>query len=204
MLLSEKIQTNRLYLKNLTPALIDDAYLGWMNDQKVICFLESRFCPPKSLDELRRFVKQINSSSHSLFFGIFLKADGRHIGNIKLGPVSREHRRSSIAFLIGDRAMWGQGISGEAVSAAAKYAISRLGLVKLTAGAYESNTASIKMLKRIGFIEEALLPNHVECDGRREAVLLFAYYGGQKMTYGKKNGQHLCSLLISTKKTERC
>ena len=178
MVITKKLQTDRLYLQNLVPSLIDDTYLGWMNDPKVICFLESRFCPPKSLDELRSFVKQINSSSHSLFFGIFLKAADRHVGNVKLGPISKEHHRSSIGFLIGERTLWGQGIATEAVSVAAKYALSELGLFKLTAGVYESNKGSAKILRKSGFIEEACLQNHVEYEGKREAMLFFAYYGG--------------------------
>lgn len=178
MEITGRINTDRVYLQTLDSSSADNTYLEWMNDPDVTRFLESRFNPPKSLDELKAFIKGIRSSNHSLLLGIYLQSNGRHIGNIKLGPISKEHRRSSIGYLIGDKALWGKGFSTEAVSAAAQYAISELALVKLTAGVYESNEGSAKMLRKCGFIEEAYLPNHVKYEGNREGILLFAYYKG--------------------------
>ncbi|HTL29311.1 MAG TPA: GNAT family N-acetyltransferase, partial [Tepidisphaeraceae bacterium] len=149
-------------------------YLGWMEDPEVTRFLEVRFAGVKSVSELRDFVESVNESPANVLFGIFEKHSGTHIGNIKIGPIIREHARADIGYVIGERGSWGKGYASEAIKRVAKYAMEDLGLVKIKAGCYENNIGSAKALAKAGFAHEATVPSDCISDGRRVASLLFA------------------------------
>lgn len=174
MITDGPIETARLLLRNLTEADVTQRYLSWLNDPEVLRYLEVRFSKPRSLEELGAFVKTVNDSTDTLMFGIFRKDTGRHIGNIKLGPLQFEHARADIGFLIGDRASWGAGYASEAIQAVAQFGLDHLNLAKISAGCYEPNVGSMKALLRAGFLQVATIPNDVVSDGVRVACLLFA------------------------------
>ena len=152
MMTDGPIETARLHLRNLTQADVTESYLSWLNDPKVLRYLEVRFAKVGDLKELGAFVKTVNDSTDTLMFGIFRKDTGQHIGNIKLGPIKFDHARAEIGFLIGDR----------------------LNLAKIGAGCYETNLGSMKALLKAGFLQVATIPNDVVSGGVRVASHLFA------------------------------
>lgn len=174
MHLARPIETSRLLLRTLEASDVGEAYLSWLRDPEVIRFLEVRFLPPQEIEQIRAFVESVNKSTDNLLLGIFCKGDGLHIGNVKIGPIVREHARSPIGYMIGERSSWGRGYASEAIHAAARYALGTMGLGKVSAGCYETNVGSSKALLKAGFVHEATVPSDVICDGHRVASL---YYG---------------------------
>lgn len=173
MILNGSLQTQRLFLRMLCPNDASEDYLGWMCDPVINQFLESRFSLPAHTGDLVDFIDFINASQDSLLLGIFLRESGRHIGNIKLGPVVERHKRAELGYLIGDRGSWNKGYASEAIREVVRYGIRELDLEKLTAGIYENNIASAKALLKAGFKFEARIPSHVVCNGRRIASELY-------------------------------
>lgn len=173
MNLDKPLTTDRLVLRTMSAADASDAYLAWMRDAEVNRFLESRFSVPERTQDLVGFIESVNASPDSLLLGIFLREDGRHIGNIKIGPVVTRHARSEIGYLIGDRAAWGKGYATEAIREICRYGFENLGLAKITAGVYETNKGSAKALLNAGFVHEATIPSHVVCEGRRIASVMY-------------------------------
>jgi len=175
MILSTEIETNRLVLRTLDQKDATQTYLSWLVDPEVNKYLEIRFANTKTLKNLKTFIKTMNDSPDNLLLGIFIKKTSQHIGNIKLGPIVYEHQRSEIGFLIGEKSQWGKGYACEAIAELSEYAINDLGIVKLTAGCYESNTGSRKALIKAGYTVEAKLPSYVISDGNRIDSYLFGY-----------------------------
>ncbi len=173
MILDKTLQTPRLNLRMMSTADASEAYLGWMRDPFVNQYLESRYSVPTSTQDLVGFIEYVNASPDSLLLGIFLREDGRHIGNIKIGPVVTRHARAELGYLIGDRDAWGKGYGSEAIREVARYGIEELGMAKITAGIYETNIGSAKALLKAGFTLEATIPSHVICDGQRIASQLY-------------------------------
>lgn len=153
------IGSARLTLRELTEADVTEKYVGWLNDREVVQFTESRF-DTHTRDSVCRFVRTIAADENFYFFAICLKGEGRHIGNIKLGPVNRHHGYADIGLIIGERSCWGQGYATEAIAALSEWAFSTLGLHKLTAGAYASNRASIRAFEKCGFVVEGIRMAH--------------------------------------------
>ncbi|MGP1609846.1 MAG: GNAT family N-acetyltransferase, partial [Burkholderiales bacterium] len=173
MQLEIPIYSESIFLRSLQPGDATLAYLGWLSDPTINAHLEVRFSPPQSVSDLALFIADVNQSSHTLMLGIFLEEDGRHIGNIKLGPIDRHHHVGDMGFLIGDKQQWGKGYASKAIALLADYAFTHLGLAKLTAGCYAENEGSRRALLKAGFVEEGRrISQWSVADRRQDGILL--------------------------------
>jgi ribosomal-protein-alanine N-acetyltransferase len=176
-MLTTEIQTPRLVLRCLDIEHATTQYQDWMSDPDVTQFLETRFETPTS-DSLREYIRALRLSDDTYFFGIFTKMDNRHIGNIKLGPVSSVHSRAAIGLVLGDKTSWGRGYASEAIAELADWAFDDLHLVKLSAGSYARNIGSVRAFERSGFAVEGHLRSHVRLvNGETDDVILLGRVG---------------------------
>lgn len=157
---------------------VTDEYVAWLNDPAVNRYLESRFVR-HTAQSTRRFVQAVVDSDDSILFGIRYVPERRHVGNIKLGPVDRHHRRAEIGLLIGDRTVWGRGIAAAAIELVTRYAFDSLGLLKVTAGCYAGNVGSRRAFEKAGFVVEAIRKRHFLLDGTPEDAVLLARWADQ-------------------------
>ena len=95
-----------IHLRELGPDDVTERYLAWLNDPEVKRYLETRH-RRQDLVAIRAFVARVNASEDEHLFGICLTADGRHIGNIKLGPITPEQLIQSEA-MVGQQKLSGQ------------------------------------------------------------------------------------------------
>jgi RimJ/RimL family protein N-acetyltransferase len=157
MLLERPLETSDLILRSLDPMLAQGAYAAWMRDPEVTRYLEVRFDPPDAR-RLEAFIATMNASEDNLLLGLFPRAElGRHIGNIKLGPIDRRHRVAALGIAIGERGYWGRGLATQAIAAVSEHALSALELERIEAGFYADNLASQQAFLRAGFTVEGRL-----------------------------------------------
>lgn len=145
----------RLLLREVRTSDATGAYLKWMNDEEVLKFTESRFLSCSD-EQLRQYIDTINKDSSYIFRAITLRESGRHIGNIKLGPMDWNHRFGDVGVIIGARECWGKGYAAESIRLLVEYAFASLRLHKLTAGCYATNRAAIKAFEKTGFAIEGV------------------------------------------------
>jgi ribosomal-protein-alanine N-acetyltransferase len=157
----------------LMPELVTQAYVDWLNDPEINRFLESRFVL-QDISDVRAFVAIQLADPKTLFLGVRSVALNRHVGNIKLGPIDRQHGLGEIGIMIGDRGAWGRGIGADAIRVVVRIAQHELGLRKLTAGCYGSNVGSARAFLNAGFEIEGMRPAHFLLDGRPEDLTLMA------------------------------
>jgi ribosomal-protein-alanine N-acetyltransferase len=159
----------------LRPLTLDDvskAYVDWLNDANVNQFLECRFTY-HSLDSTREFVQNCLTNPATLILAIrCLSLANRHVGNVKIGPIDRNHHTAEIGILIGDRNARGKGVGTEVIKMVKVIARNELSLRRITAGCYKSNVASCKAFVKAGFTIEGERPNHFLLDGLPESLLL--------------------------------
>lgn len=164
MRLPAPLQTERLLLRTLDESNVGAAYPAWLLDPDVIRHLEARFAKHDA-ESCRAFVASANSQPDIMLLGIFLRDGDHHIGNIKLGPINRHHRRAELGLLIGTRSEWGKGYAVEAIAAVTRHAFNSLGLHKVTAGCYSGNIGSLRAFLKAGYIEVARRKQHWLADG---------------------------------------
>jgi ribosomal-protein-alanine N-acetyltransferase len=172
MILDRPLETPHLTLATLSRDQAAGAYLAWMNDAEIVRYTESR---GKTFDApaLESFIAECNDSDKDLLLGMFDKADGAHVGNIKLGPVDFPDS-GEIGLILGDRRKWGRGFGREAIAAVTRYAFDELRLAKTTAGCYVSNAGSIRAFLAAGWHEEERRPRVAQVEGKWEDIVRLA------------------------------
>ena len=139
-------------LRDLTHDDITDRYLSWFRDDTVTQFLSARNLQRADviayMDEGRR-----SGQYHML--ALCDAATSLHIGNVKVGPIDREHGTSDLVTVIGDRSFWGKGLATEAIALASQVAFKHFGVRKLCGSIIGNNVGSVKSYTRGGW--------HVDC-----------------------------------------
>lgn len=172
----KKIISKTIYLNILKESDVSDDYLNWLHDEEINQFLEVRLSPPKDLKELKEFVRKTNLNNSKFLFGIYDNDENIHIGNISI-DVNFYHGHGNIGLLIGNKNFWGRGVATEAIKLLINFAYKELKLLKLTAGSYSSNIASIKAFEKVGFKREATLKNYFQYgSSRQDLVFLTSNY----------------------------
>ena len=154
-----------VYLRPIEPADLTGAYAEWLNDREVTRFLETGIFPTTG-ESLQRYYQNVVLKAENVALAIVTRDGDRHVGNIKLGPISWVHRRADMGILIGDRLYWGRGIGTEAVRLITQYAFDRLNLHKVTLGVYAGHEPAIRLYRSLGFEIEGTLKEHLYSEGR--------------------------------------
>lgn len=156
---------DKVYLRPLEPADLDGPYLDWLNDAEVTRFLETGFTPTTP-EMLRRYYESVTQHPDNVMLAIVDRASERHVGNVKLGPIHRIHRRADMGVMIGDRTVWGTGVGREAVALIVAYGFDRLNLHKVTLGVDADHEAAVRLYGNLGFTIEGTRREHLFRDGR--------------------------------------
>lgn len=173
MIIKNSLATKRLVLKNLTINHANEIYEGWLRDPLVNRYLEVRHSIP-DIASLEQYIRIMNISSKNLLLGIFIDA-GKHIGNIKLGPIDWRNNRAGVGLLIGDRNSWNKGYATEVIKGVTQYAIEKLNLNRVEASCYHGNVASFNAFMKAGYKEEGRMKNYWQTDNGYEDNILMAY-----------------------------
>lgn len=173
----DRLDGDTIYLRALGSDDVTPNYLRWLTDPGVGRFLETRH-RRQTLETIHEFVERVNARDDEFLFGIFLKNDGRHVGNIKVGPVKPNHSLADVSLLIGERDCWGKGIATDAIRVISRFAIRSLGVQKLNASAYSENRGSIGAFLRVGYAQEGVRRKHLFLDGEPVDVVELGLYAG--------------------------
>lgn len=171
MILERPLQTQRLRLRSLTEGDATERYAAWLNDPSVNQYLESRF-RKHTVTGVADFIRGCNADPSVLLLGIYLADGGSHIGNIKIGPIDRNHGLGEVGLMIGDQAAWGKGYAREAIGAVTQHAFMSLGLFKLSAGCYAPNIGSQRAFEACNYRVEAVRPRHYRCGEDRVSLVM--------------------------------
>lgn len=151
----------------LTPDIVGENYVRWLKDADVNRYLESRF-DSHDISSTRAYVTAHLTANDALLLGIrWLQAD-RHVGNIRLSQISAQHSTGEVGVMLGDREAWGRGLATRAILLLNGIARRQIGLRRLTAGCYGSNSRSINAFQRAGYRMEAVRPGQFLLEGSPE------------------------------------
>lgn len=144
------IETPRFILRSLT---VDDAtekYLSWMVDTEANPYIVSAR-RSLTVGDLRTFIAERERRDDVAFLGIFLRANGSHIGNIKYEPICPVEGYAIMGLLVGDQDWRGKGVAGEVLDATVLWLGKAFGLQKIVLGVDRDNTAAIRAYEGFGF-----------------------------------------------------
>ena len=167
-------ESERLAFRELEPEDVGPRYVGWLRDPDINSMLETRFSE-QSEETVRNYVASVKADPISHMFRIAMRADKRHIGNIKLGPINSHHQCASISLFIGERECHGKGYASEAIGRVSRWAFDTLGLIRIEGGCYAENLGSLQSFLRNGYTVEGFQRSaRIDAAGQRTGVFLFA------------------------------
>jgi [ribosomal protein S5]-alanine N-acetyltransferase len=95
-------------------------------------------------------------SDYAYIYGIFTKADDRHLGNVDLSTIQREQKQwANLGYSLHNQD-WGQGYATEAVRALIKAGFEDLGYHRIEAAIDLHNDRSIALAQRVGLQYECV------------------------------------------------
>ena len=162
-----KLTSARLYFRPLSALDATEAYAAWLNDPEVNQYLETRYAV-QTVASCKAFIEDMNQSETDHLFGIFLRENNLHIGNIKLGFINTRYQSAQISLLIGEKSSWGSGFATEAIRSISQFGFRDLALVRLEAGCYEDNLGSLRAFLKAGYAVEGFCRQQVVANGRRQ------------------------------------
>ncbi len=160
------IKTKNLHLRIFTIKDITPEYVKALNKKEVIGLTESRY-RKWDMQSVKEYVRENAYKPHdSLMIGMFLKENGKHIGNIRLHSFSTYNKRVEVGAMIWDKTQWGKGYASEALGTIYDYIFNTLKLHKIEAEYYSINEAPAKIAKKLEFKIEGVLKDHFVINGK--------------------------------------
>ncbi|MCE5173027.1 GNAT family N-acetyltransferase [Paenibacillus profundus] len=153
------LQTERLRLRQVTerdaPSILE-----LFSDQEVIRYVPlSRFTTTEHALQEIAWYTTIFQEHTGLRWGIEIKDTGKLIGTCGFLDYKPDHRRAELGYDL-SRPYWGHGIMPEAAQAVIDFGFGVMELNKIAASIVPENTASGKVLSKLGFRQEGLLRQH--------------------------------------------
>lgn len=142
------------------PRITDKAQIARLvNNRKIWNNVRDMLPHPYTEDDAEAFIqKTLNEGPQNTFAILY---DGQLCGMTGVHPQEDVYRFSAeLGYWIGEP-YWGKGIATQAVALISKYGFQELGLVRLYAGVFSYNTASMRVLEKNGFVKEAVLQKAV-------------------------------------------
>lgn len=134
------------------------------NNKKIFDHVRDHFPFPYEEGHAEAFIKAAREENPKQRFGIVYK--GSLCGAIGLGIQQDVYRKTAeIGYWIGEP-YWGKGIATKAVALITAYGFSELNLVRIYAGVFDFNIASMKVLEKNGFQKEGIFRHAVIKNGR--------------------------------------
>jgi len=172
----------RLYLRFLEESDVTEDYISWLNNYEVTRYLETgKF--PSTPQTVRKYLERFIANTTDIIFAIIDPETEQHIGNVTLNHINWIHRTADTGIMIGRKDYWGKGYGFEAWSLVLEYAFERLGLRKITAGAIAEHSASIRVLKKLGFKVEGTSRQQFLVEGKYQDALRLGLFKDEFYKY---------------------
>ena len=134
------------------------------NNKKIWDNVRDQMPFPFGLEHAETFINRTLEEEVFKTFGIF--KDGLLCGVIGLHPQKDVYRLSAeLGYWIGE-SHWGKGLATQAVKLMVDYGFNKLDLIRIYAGVFEYNEASMKVLEKNGFEKECILRKAVIKNGK--------------------------------------
>jgi len=145
--------------------------------------------PPQTLEQvqtrLRRMREDIDRGEAAFWVLTDPGAD-RALAYLGFFRWDAPHQTAELGYVLAP-ARWGRGMMREVLPVLVRHGFEVLGLHRMEARIEPANVASIKLVERLGFKQEAALRDRtLHADGRRENLLLFGLLRPEFQEHGTR------------------
>jgi [ribosomal protein S5]-alanine N-acetyltransferase len=124
------------------------------DNPRISACMRDLFPSPYTLDDARSFIAMATGRSPGLLLAI--EVQGEAAGGIGIHPLEDVYRGTGeIGYWLAEP-FWGKGIVTDAVRALIPVAFAQSGIIRIQAGIFSHNPASMRVLEKCGFVREAV------------------------------------------------
>lgn len=153
-------------MTKIRPIVKEDAnrLAEYANNRKIWLNLRDYFPHPYSIDDAYGFIEMINGPSPNKIFAI-ANEEG-FIGIVGIHPLTDIYARiADLGYWLGEP-HWGKGHASRAVQLMIDYTWQETQVLRIEAGVFDHNPASMRVLEKCGFYKEAVRKNRLIKDGK--------------------------------------
>lgn len=133
------------------------------NNPRIAAMMRDGFPSPYRDEDANRFITMATGPSRNLLLAV--EVDGVAAGGIGIHPLEDVYcNTAEIGYWLAEP-FWGQGIVTGAVRALLPIAFARQDIIRLQAGIFSGNRASMRVLEKCGFTREAVHHNAITKNG---------------------------------------
>ena len=142
------------------------------NDWMVARYMTDLFPHPYTPADARSWIDQRLADCETQMFAI--EADGKLAGGVGFHAQDNEKRRTAqIGYWLG-RDFWGRGIATAALRVVSKRAFATTDILRLEAGVYHPNVASMRVLEKCAYEREGVMRSAVVKRGEIYDAVMYA------------------------------
>ena len=157
-----KIATSRFTLRDWawddTESLVRHA-----DNPRIAAMMRDAFPSPYTRKDAQRFIRMATGHTPDLLLAIDI--NGEAVGGVGIHLMDDvKHRTAEIGYWISE-SLWGKGIMTDAIGSLVPAVFERYAIVRLQAGIFSNNPASMRVLEKCGFSREAVHRNAIIKNG---------------------------------------
>jgi RimJ/RimL family protein N-acetyltransferase len=171
---SETLTTIRLLLEPFSEKYLTREYVDWLNKAEVVRYSEQRR-HKHTIASCRKYIESFKDSPNHIWAISVVNSDLGHIGNIS-AHVDLNNKIADIGILIGKPEVWGNGYGAEAWRSVCDYLFNVLNLRKVTAGALSINKRILRLMRKVGMVEDGRRVRHYICEGKEVDIIHTAIF----------------------------
>ena len=168
-----ELNTERLLIRETTQE-DDKNLLEVLSDESTCKYLSHNAVD--DITKIRRLImgmKKFYDDKQRIRWGIAQKKDNSLIGHCGMFEIDRSNSCAEISYCLKSE-LWGQGIMTEVLGAMLKFGFEDFGLNRIVAKVMKENFGSIKVLQKLGFVQEGLLRESLYKNGEYHDLMVFS------------------------------
>jgi len=168
-----ELNTQRLVLRRITQE-DDKSLLEVLSDEETCEYLtHNAINDMANIQRMIAGMQRFFDEKQRIRWGIAQKTDNVLIGHCGFFDIDRFNSCAEISYCL-KRGTWGRGIMTEALDAMLRFGFEDYGFNRIIAKVIKGNAGSIKVLQKLGFVQEGVLRENLYKNGQYHDLVLFS------------------------------
>lgn len=177
MATSPEIRTRRMSITPFCEKHLTRNYIAWLNDAELMRYSEQRH-KKHSLESCRAYWQSFSGKPHYFWAIEEIESGFGHIGNINT-YLDTKNLIGDIGILIGEKEAQNKGYGLEAWVGVCKFLFQKASIRKITAGTLSVNIPMLKVMRRVGMVEDGVRKRHYIYNGKEIDIVYMALFREQ-------------------------
>lgn len=171
---TKQLETQRLILRPFRADDGESCLRNWAADPEIYRHISQQPRTPQDVAQWLSTAPQAYAAPDTYYWAMVLPSSGEVIGEIFVDDFSSRNRWCELDWKVG-RAYWGEGYAPEAAREVIRYLVDEVGFHRVQAKCCVENTASQRVMQKVGLAQEGILHSYFRTKDHRWAdVVLYA------------------------------